>query len=208
MKKLLIASAMIVAISTSAFAQDESGAAYSKGQNTVSIGYGFISPWKTLFKLSSAFSGANVKFSQMGPIGLTYENGVAEHISVGIQVAYSMLKNVTTDVNGNSAGGDLITTEKLTQISAILRGNYHFGHSAKFDPYIGLGLGYGNFKYKVEDNDPNYNSENYFAIAVPGAFGFTGQLGAKYYFSSNIGLYAELGYLAGSYAQVGIAFKF
>jgi outer membrane protein W len=208
MKKVLFVSAMLVlALSTKTFAQD-GDAAFQKGGSSISLGYGFLSPYKTLFKLSNAFGGSSsAKFSSLGPIGLTYEYGATEKIGVGLQVAYSNLKNVETTKDGISTGKDRIETLKLTQISAIARVNYHFGSSSKFDPYAGLGLGYGNFKFTSEDNDPNplFTGTK---ISVPGAFGITGQLGAKYYFSSSIGAYAEIGYLAGSFAQIGITAKF
>jgi outer membrane protein len=212
MKKVVFVSAMLVlALSAKTFAQD-GDAAFQKGGSSISLGYGFLSPYKSLFKLSNGIlgggsTGVSAKFSSLGPIGVTYEYGASEKIGVGLQVAYSTLKNVETTKDGISAGKDRIETLKLTQISAIARVNYHFGSSSKFDPYAGLGLGYGNFKFTSEDNDPNplFTGTK---ISVPGAFGITGQLGAKYYFSSSIGAYAEIGYLAGSFAQIGITAKF
>jgi outer membrane protein W len=213
MKKTLIVSAILtLAFSAKIFAQDGEPA-YAQGASSVSVGYGFVSPFKTLFKLSNAFgasSGVTAKFSSLGPIGLTYEYGVSEKISVGMQVAYGTLKNIQTEKDGLGAGKDYIVTQKMDQISAIIRGNYHLGSSDKFDPYIGLGLGYGNFKFKSTSNDPNDTPSDlaYYNISVPGALGITGQVGAKYYFSSNFGAYAELGYLAGSFAQLGLTVKF
>ena len=87
MKILLFASALLLAISTSSFAQDESGAAYSKGQNTVTIGYGLGNIWKNGFKALTAFNGGSTKVT--GPFALCYENGIAEHISVGVCISYS-----------------------------------------------------------------------------------------------------------------------
>ncbi|MEJ7609983.1 MAG: OmpW family outer membrane protein [Ferruginibacter sp.] len=214
MKKFLFATAIMIFAATAVSAQDSEGGAYSKGQSTVAIGYGFISPYKNLFKFTNLFAGPgeSSKYSSIGPVGLTYEYGISDKISMGLQVAYGQNKNVSTEKDGISAGKDYIVTSKLTQISAILRGNYHFGSSSKFDPYVGLGLGYGNFKYETTSNDPADNNDPFFDsfynISVPTSFGITGQVGAKYYFSSNIGMYAELGYLAGSFAQVGINFKF
>jgi outer membrane protein W len=209
MKKVILMTAILgLAISTKTKAQDD--VAFTEGSSSLSIGYGFFSPYKSLFKLGSIFSAGSTttKFSALGPIGVTYEYGVSEKISVGAQVAYSTIKNVSTEKDGISVGKDYISTEKLNQLSVILRGNYHFGKGPKFDPYVGLGLGYGNFKYSVSDNDNDATNNNLFNISVPGAFGFTGQIGAKYYFSDKVGAYAELGYLAGSFAQVGVAFKF
>jgi outer membrane protein W len=206
MKKLFFSAMLLVAASASVKAQDDM--AFNEGQSSLSLGYGFLSPYKSLFKLSSFFptTGVTEKFSALGPIGVTYEYGVSSKFSVGAQVAYSTMKNVVTEKDGISAGKDYIETQKLNQLSVIFRGNYHFGKGPKFDPYAGLGLGYGNFKYTVSDNDPS-NTFN-LGLSVPGAFGITGQLGAKYYFSDNIGAYAEVGYLAGSFAQVGVSFKF
>lgn len=207
-KKFLVSAAMLVmAFSTKTFAQDD--AAFVKGGSSISVGYGFISPYKTLFKLSNAFSTSSAKFTATGPIGVTYEYGVSDKISMGAQVAYSTMKNVTTDP-GALNGKDYIVTDKLDQLSVIIRGNYHLGSSAKFDPYVGLGLGYGNFKFKTTSNDPSDTPSDLaaFSISVPGALGITGQIGAKYYFSTSVGAYAELGYLAGSFAQVGVTLKF
>ena len=212
MRKLLFSAAILFAATNTTFAQD-GDAAYNKGQSTISVGYGFASPYKSLFKLINVFAAdpsVSTKLTSLGPVGLTYEYGATDKVSVGLQVAYGSIKNVTTDKDGLGTGKDYIVTQKMDQVSAIARVNYHFGSNAKFDPYGGLGLGYGNFKFKTTSNDPSDNAADFalFNIKVPGAFGITGQLGAKYYFSPNFGAYAEIGYLAGSFAQIGVTAKF
>jgi outer membrane protein W len=205
MKKVLFVSAIfILAFSTKSIAQNEDAAWSGKGAVVVNAGYGFGNIWKTLFKLSGGFTGSKV--TATGPIALGFEYGVSEKIGVGVQLGYGQVKSTSTDAGGNSNGGDLTSVESLTSIQALIRGNYHFGSSEKFDPYIGLGLGYGNFKYKYSDNDPNYPDQSTFAI--PSAFGFSGALGARYYVASNVGIYAEIGYVTGSIAQVGLNVKF
>jgi outer membrane protein W len=189
MKKVLFVSALFVlAVSSKSFAQEGGDGAWAgKGTKVVNVGYGFGSIWKTLFKLT----GASVKTT--GPVALGFEYGVADKIGVGVQLGYSQLK--ATSGSGSSA-----IDEKLTSFQALVRGNYHFGNSAKFDPYLGLGIGYGNFKYTSNSTSTS--------IAIPSAFGFSGALGARYYFSSNIGIYAEIGYVTGSFAQAGVVAKF
>ncbi len=202
MKKLLLVCAIgLFAGINTASAQEGDGTAYSQGQSTVSLGYGFGNIWKKLFKITSAFSGGSYKTSSTGPYSITYEYGVTDKISVGLAVAYSQIKGVYTD----PSDPDENYTDKLTNTSAILRGNYHFGSSAKFDPYIGLGLGYYNFKYETKYKDGT-NTGNVFAI--PGSFGFNGQLGAKYYITDQFGLFAEVGYVVGGIGQIGVNFKF
>lgn len=200
MKKVVLLSAIfVIAISSNSFAQDD--LAYSQGSSTVSVGYGFGNIWKSLFKLTGAFSGGTYKTSSTGPVALTYEYGASEKISVGVAFGYSQVKGDYTDPSDPTSNYN----ESLTNISALARANYHFGQSDKFDPYVGIGLGYYNFKYKYKDAQGATDNSSF---SVPTAFGFSGQLGAKYYISSNIGLYAEIGYVGGSLAQLGLTLKF
>jgi outer membrane protein W len=186
MKKLIVSLTIMLALSYSSFAQ--SGGAYSEGSNTISLGYGIGNIWKTLFSLDGE------AVSATGPFALTFEHGFTEKISAGLSVGYSKVTGTGGDDNGSGF------TESLTNFAIVARGNYHFGESEKFDPYIGLGLGYYNFKYTNSDGD---NS----TFAVPGALAISAQLGAKYYFSPQIGAYAEVGYVAGSILQIGVTYK-
>ena len=199
MKKILFLSAILFAVSTSSFAQYDEDAAYVQGQSTLSAGYGVGNIWKKLFKFGGSYSGA-YKVSATGPFSLTYEYGLSDKISGGIAVSYAQVKGTNTDPDP-----DLGYVETLTNFSAIARANYHFGSSEKFDPYIGLGLGYYNFKYEFKDGKGNADNN---LFAVPGALGFNGQLGAKYYFSPSFGAFAEVGYVAGAFGQVGLTAKF
>ncbi len=203
MRKLLFVFAFAM-IAISVKAQDEGAAWGGQGSSVINFGYGIGSIWKTGFKLMAGFTGSKV--TSVGPVVAGYEYGVSEKIGVGFQLGYGSIKNVSTDAGANSNGGDLITTEELKSFQVMVRGNYHFGQSEKFDPYLGLGLGYGNFKYTITDNDPIQSPVTGFAI--PSSFLYSGALGAKYYFSSNIGIYAEVGYVTGSFFQGGIAIKF
>jgi outer membrane protein W len=197
MKKQLFLFAIVIAFSSGSFAQDE-GTAYSQGQSTVAIGYGIGNIWKSAFKLAGSFSGGTYKVTSAGPFALTYEYGATENISVGVALGYSQIKGTDSDPTSGY-------TEKLTNMSAIIRGNYHFGSSEKFDPYIGTGLGYYKFKYSSVYKDGSDYEGTY---AIPGALAFSGQLGAKYYFAPTIAAVLEVGYVAGSYGQVGVNFKF
>jgi outer membrane protein W len=199
MKKVLFVSALFMfAVSAKSIAQDDNGGAWGgKGTVVVNAGYGFGNIWKTLFKVAAGFSSNEVKAT--GPIAAGFEYGVSEKIGIGLQLGYGQVKSTAKN-------NTYTQTETLTSFQALARGNYHFGSSAKFDPYIGLGLGYGNFKYKYTDTDPSADPVSTFAI--PSAFGFSGALGARYYFSPNIGIYAEVGYVTGSIAQAGAVVKF
>lgn len=181
-------------------AQDET--AYYQGSSTVQVGYGIGNIWKTLFKLSGAFTtDGTYKVKATGPIALTYEYGASDNISVGVMLGYGKVTGTYTD---NTDPADNYE-ESLTNFSALARANYHFGQSDKFDPYIGIGLGYHNFKYEFKEATPS-GFPNTFAI--PSAFAYAAQLGARYYVASNFGLYLEVGYVGGSFLQGGLVLRF
>ncbi|HUS02627.1 MAG TPA: OmpW family outer membrane protein [Chitinophagaceae bacterium] len=194
--KISLIALVFLFLTTSAFAQDDY--AYTQGSSTISAGYGVGNIWKKLFKLSASFSGGTNKVSATGPFTLIYEYGFSDKISAGVAFGYSNVKSDYDDGAGDKY------SESLRNISAIVRANYHFGSSEKLDPYVGLGIGYYNFKYGYDDNSGT-PMENF---AIPTALGYSAQLGAKYYFSSSIGVFAEVGYVAGSYGQVGITARF
>ena len=114
-------------------------------------------------------------------IGASFEHGVTDAISVG----------VGADFLHYNFGG---TSFNFTYLA--VRGSYHFGEllniqDKKFDPYAGLGLGY-----------VTYGSFN----VSSGVF-LQAHVGARYFFSDNIGGFAEIG-AGSSTIKLGVAFKF
>lgn len=200
MKKNLLASTILLAVSASSFAQYDEEGAYVQGQSSISAGYGFGNIWKKLFTLAATYSDGAYKVTSTGPFSLTYEYGLSEKISGGIAVSYAQVKAANTDEEPT-----LSYKETLTNFSVIARGNYHFGNSEKFDPYIGIGLGYYKFKYEYKDGKGNTDNNSF---AVPGALGFNGQLGIKYYLTPKIGAFAEVGYVVGGLGQIGLTARF
>ena len=180
---------------TASKAQVINNAAYYKGSSVVSVGYGIGNIWKTFLNdaVNSTIPGITYKVTAFGPIALNYEYGFLNRFSGGITFAYSKVKGVY------SGFGDSFTDElKITTILA--RANYHFGKSAKFDPYIGGGMGYVKSKY---NNDQSASRND-----VPGLLGYSAQLGGRYYFTPVLGAYAEIGYVNGSFVQVGLTARF
>ncbi len=64
-------------------------------------------------------------------------------------------------------------------------------------------LSYNISKYKYEDNDPSWDYTN---SGYGSGMGLTGFVGGRYYFSKNIGAFAEVGYGV-SYLTLGAAIK-
>jgi hypothetical protein len=197
--------------STLAFCQNNGDPAFSKDAQWGGISYGFLTPYKS-YVSGSASSGsvsaqASITVKSMGPIGLSYERGVTEKISVGGKILFG---SVTGKGNFSGTSGGSTTSinsgSKLSYFALLVRGNYHLGNSSKFDPYGGLSLGYGQFKISADASDGQGTNVN-ISASVPSSIAATLQLGCNYYVTDNIGINAEIGFV-GSFLQLGVVAKF
>lgn len=174
-------------------AQQTEKTVYEKRQSVISVGYGIGNIWKSFLKEAISFPGITYKVTTTGPLTLIYEYGFSKRISGGVALAYSQVK-------GKYSGYGDEFIDKLTIFSALARANYHFGKWNKFDPYAGAGVGYVHSKYS--------NDQSATRNKVPGTLGYSGQLGARYYFSTAVAGMAEAGYVGGSFVQLGLSVKF
>jgi hypothetical protein len=160
-----------------------SGTGFNQSNKLLNVGVG----------LSSYYYG--------NPIGLSFESGVSENISVGGQFDYN---------SGNYDG--YYGSSYRWGYSAYylgIRGSYHVNqllkiNSKNVDLYAGVGLGYQRFRWDDESYGYGYGyNYNYRS----GLF-FNYFIGGKYYFTDKIGGFLELGYTGLSSARVGLAVKF
>lgn len=170
--------------------------AFEKGSSIISLGYGIGNEWKGFLEDFTDYPDNSYKVTNNGTYSLIYEYGVSNKISAGIALGYSQVEG-----NFNGAGTGFTFTEKLTNFSVLARANYHVGKFEKFDPYVGGGIGYFHFNYE-NDRPEITNSKS------PGAFGYSIQLGLRYYLTSQLGAFAEVGYVGGSLVQLGASYKF
>ena len=198
MKKISML-ALAVILFSSVKAQDDDEYNFGKGTVVVNVGYGFPNLFKTVLKLTDEFSGTS-KTTGWGPISLGFEYGMSDRIGIGLQGGVSSVKQ--TDDDGSGYKSEMT----LNSMSIIARLNYHFSSSGKFDPYIGGGIGYNNFKFEFKDNDSDPSNDESVSLPIP--VSITGALGARFYPAPMIGIYAEIGYVAGAVLQAGVVFKF
>lgn len=182
MKKIPVLFIALFAISFCAKAQDN---AYQMGQSTIHLSVG-VAP---TFGLSTSGLGFHSSWSL--PLSGTYEYGVSDRISVGITAGSASQK--FTDDQGDGV--------KYNYLLIGARGSYHFATSEKFDPYVGLLVGYNNVKAKDIGSGQSGLSAKASGV-LPGAY-----LGANYYFATNIGVHAEVGYGI-SVVTAGISLRF
>lgn len=158
--------------------------AFEQGKSQVSVGYGFINATQAIISSYDVMLYPGLEYSALGPVFLKYEYGVSEKVGFGLNIAYV------------SAGIDydyLLETASIKwwNTSFNARVNRHFGSSDKFDPYIGLGLGYkmGNWKFEGGDESDDMKA------LIP--LGFEATFGARYMFTPNVGIFSEVGVAKG-----------
>jgi opacity protein-like surface antigen len=148
--------------------------------------------------LADAFNDySDIRTSGIGPLHGKIEYGVSEKVGVGLSVNFV---SSTFKFNDNAAAYNYSTNR--TSVKFNFRVNYHFSPSEKFDPYVGVGFGYGDSRWKTESNDPDYN----FDYSNPIPIGFETTLGARLFVTPRIGFYAEAG-VAKSFVQFGLCFN-
>lgn len=170
--------------------------AFEKGSSIISLGYGIGNEWKGFLEDFTDYPDNSYKVSNNGTYTLIYEYGFGDRISAGVALGYSQVEG-----NFDGAGTGFTFTEKLTNLSILARANYHLGKFKKFDPYVGGGIGYFHFNY--ENSKPEIIESK-----SPGAFGYSAQLGLRYYFIPQLAAFGEVGYVGGSLVQLGATFKF
>lgn len=127
------------------------------------------------------------------PVYAGFDYGVHQDVTVGGEVSYA---------------GYTYVNAKASSFGIAFNSNYHFNTLLnvpnKWDLYAGLNLGYSSFSYSVPDGD-TFNSTG----ALSSGVNIGAQIGARYYFTNNLG--ANLQFAGGSLynagARIGISYK-
>ncbi len=95
---------------------------------------------------------------------------------------------------------------KAKKLRVMARFNYHFVQNERLDAYTGFAGGYKYVNRTWESNKPNFKDENLDGALIPVTFRIA--IGARVYFTDNIGAHVELGAFGGGLLQFGISAKF
>ncbi|MFM7594724.1 MAG: hypothetical protein ACKO4Y_00950 [Flavobacteriales bacterium] len=121
---------------------------------------------------------------------------------------YDANGNALTDVNGNYLINQYQTTYSAKKLRAMFRLNYHFVQEEKIDMYAGFAGGYKSVNRSSVTNPEtsSYEDANLNGALIPVSLRVA--VGAKMYFTQNIGAHVELGAFGGGLLQAGLSVKF
>jgi len=148
---------------------------------------------------STLYSGTGYTTS-IPPISVSFEKGFKDDIGPGIIGIGGYLGFTGSKYEMSLLGSTY--GYNYTSIIIGARGYYHYDLVDNIDTYGGLMIGYNIVSAKQTGNWP----AGFNANATASGIGYSLFLGARYYFTDNIGAMAELGYGI-SYLTLGISYK-
>ncbi len=149
-----------------------------------------------------AHSNFNIAFP---PTSLTVDFGAFDNLiqgkngSVGIGAYVGMANYHNKKVIENVG-----IKENYFEMCFGVRGNFHYQFVEKLDTYAGIMLGLYADKYKYTEE---FQGETLLTKASGVGFAHSEYIGARYYFSDEFAVNAELGY-GMSFLSIGVSYKF
>jgi hypothetical protein len=175
----------------------------SEGSVVGDVYYGFITLVGSLLRLIDATSDA--KTTIIGPVGLRAEYMISDVVGLGGDLQLSRYTLSWTERHYNDSLGvyyDYYYKVKWTRIRAMGRVAFHFAVSRVVDPYLAISGGTRIERISTETNDPSYKAdESDVGQAVRLA------LGTRFFFTPNIGAFAEIGVFGGGLFHFGLSIK-
>ncbi|MFY7898812.1 MAG: outer membrane beta-barrel protein, partial [Chitinophagaceae bacterium] len=158
MKKIFIATIFTLCVSLATNAQS-----YEQGNKLINLSIGLAPTFGT------SFSGFGYSTKWTPPVSASFEYGISERISAGVVGGFASQKYTDQDNDG----------VQYDYLLLGVRGSYHFANTDKFDPYVGLTLGYN--KVKAKDIGSSGGGMGFDIAASQFLYG--AHLGARYYFA-------------------------
>ena len=149
-----------------------------------------------------------VQLNAFGPAGLRAEYMLADNFGMGIDFIYNGVSGSGTIDSLNTDGTTFASYDTklyMRRFRIQLRANYHFVQTGSLDAYVGFGAGTNFRQIGIKTDYPNVDDESIGATLIPVSARIA--LGARYYFTDNIGFNTELG-LGGPLLSLGVSLKF
>lgn len=199
MKGLFRSFALLSAVATSAILQTAT-AQFEQGDNVLGVGVGIGGGYNI------GFSGSGV--SQSPAIGLHLDHGMGD-LGPGTWGLGGFVGYKSISYNYDYPGWNFAYDYKYTYLTIGARGTWHYNEwhgLPNLDTYGGIMLAYRSVSFKNNTVYPSNWIGGRYEWNGSGV-GFSGILGARYYFTDNIGAFMEAGF-GYSTLQLGLAAKF
>jgi hypothetical protein len=181
--------------------------AIHEGENSINLYYG-TNLLAGIYKSVAASTAENIKVRSMGPIGLVYEHMLTSVIGLGAELGYARTTLEYRDASVYYVNGQPVSYDyslSFTTYRAMVRANFHFAESDKFDAYGLVSGGYRSTSFTYTTGNPYDNSRLNYKSIFP--FGVKPGLGLRYFFTPNIGINLEMA-LGTPLLCGGLSFKF
>ena len=172
-------------------------AQFDEGDNVLGVGVGILGGY------SVGWSGAGV--TQSPALNVHFDHGMGDlgpgTWGLGGYVGYKTLSYTSKYIYYNY-------DYSYTYLVVGARGTWHYNEwhgNNKLDTYGGIMLAYRSVSFDDKTDYGAYGNLSAYSYSGSG-IGFSGFLGARYYFTDNIGAYGELGYGL-TVLQVGLSVK-
>ena len=150
---------------------------------------------KSTLGILAGYGGGGLTGTGAIPIGLEFNfMNLGDKMQLGVFAAYA---STSEEYNFFLAKGEWT----YTNIIVALQGNYHFSPGEKFDPFIGVALGYNVASAKFEWSGTTTLAS---PTASVGGFFYSGQAGFNYWFSESMAAQVRVGYFP--YVGAGLTF--
>lgn len=200
-----MSSSMIFHRSSSPSSPRGGGRCVEEGSIVGDLYYGFFTLAGGLVRAAGAADGSRVLI--IGPIGLRGEYMLGDVIGLGVDIQYNRYSLSWQEefysfatMRYETYSYDMV----WTRFRVMPRMAFHFAVSSKVDPYASISGGLILNSFSVETNDPL----GYDAVGISGigpAVRFA--VGTRFFFTPNIGAFAELGVFGGGLFHLGLSAK-
>lgn len=174
---------------------------FQKGIHLLTLGYGVPNYGGQPFSDLKERYLDDYKQGGYGPIFLKYDYAFAHKWSIGFTGRFT---NTSVDYPVEDGDSTTTYTQSRMSIAGMVRGNYHFGTTRRWDPYVGAGVGYGLSIFNLDAGDSE-NPEGTLPSG-PSPIALEATIGARFFITPKFAAYAEVGY-SQSLANFGFSFK-
>lgn len=188
-KRMTLAAAFVVGLSTPKVQAQLKG-----GENLLNVGLGF----------GSAYSYAS-GYKGFPAVSVSFERVIPKQLGPGLLAVGGIItrRSIAHKFKGyDGEGVDYDYKNRYTNTVVGVRGTYHWEqlNTEKYDVYGGVqtGLRFENYKSKWEDETIKDKYTHFYGSVI---------VGGRYYFTSNLSAFAELGYDV-TWTKIGISAKF